>query len=103
MSYYRVVPEGLELRVRVQPRASRSAVEGLHGDRLKIRLTAPPVDDAANQACVAFLAERLGLAKAHVRLASGHKSREKVLVLSGDSQALLGRLLALVAMAEGDR
>ena len=52
-------PTGIRLRVRVQPRASRTELAGRYGDALKIRLAAPPVDGAANEALVRFLAERL--------------------------------------------
>lgn len=51
---------GVLLRVRVQPRASREHLEGIHGDQLRLRLTAPPVAGAANAACIAFFANPWG-------------------------------------------
>ena len=74
-------PEGLVLRVRVQPKASRNAIKGVHGEALKIALTAPPVDGAANKACIAFLAKKLGLAKSAIEILSGHASRNKRLLI----------------------
>lgn len=69
--------EGLLFTVTVQPRASKDAIVGRHGDTLKIRLTAPPVDGAANKALVAFLAKQLGVAKSRLEIASGHTGRVK--------------------------
>lgn len=71
--------------VRVQPRASRAGVEGVHGDALKVRVHAPPVDGAANEAVVAVLAEALGVAKRDVRIVSGESARSKVVEVRGVS------------------
>ncbi|HEU4801389.1 MAG TPA: DUF167 domain-containing protein [Gemmatimonadales bacterium] len=68
---------GVFLRVHVQPRASRSEVAGLHGDALKVRLRAPPVDGAANEELIRFLADALGLRRDAVTLVSGATSRAK--------------------------
>ena len=65
----------------VQPGAKRSEVAGRHGDSLKIRLAAPPVDGKANDCLVAFVAERLGIPRARVSLIAGKTSREKRLCL----------------------
>ncbi|MDY0065110.1 MAG: DUF167 domain-containing protein [Steroidobacteraceae bacterium] len=62
----------------VQPRAARTVVAGMHDGAIKIRLAAPPVDGAANAALVEFIAERLGLAKARVRIVAGQSSRRKI-------------------------
>lgn len=67
----------LVLRVQVQPRASRDGFAGLHGDRLKIRLTAAPVDGAANAQLTAFLAAAFGVPKRQVQLVSGASGRAK--------------------------
>lgn len=72
--------DGLRFTVTVQPRSSQDVVVGRHGDTLKIKLTAPPVDGAANKACVAFLAKRLGVAKTRLEIVSGHTSRTKRLL-----------------------
>jgi uncharacterized protein (TIGR00251 family) len=81
----------IELRVHVQPRASRSEIVGWREDSggdaelpvLAIRLTAPPVEGAANRACRDFLAEAFGLKRSQVTLVSGEKSREKRFRLEG--------------------
>jgi len=67
----------LVLDVRVQPRASRDEVVGAIDGRLKVRVTAPPVDDAANRRLVRLLADELGVAKSRVRVLAGSTSREK--------------------------
>ena len=69
----------LILRVQVQPRASRDEFAGLHGDALKIRLTAPPVDGKANAALADFLATAFGVAKRQVQLLAGETGRAKLL------------------------
>ena len=78
--------------VHVQPRASRSEVAGLHGDALKVRLAAPPVDGAANEALVAVLAEALGVPRRAVRIASGLTSRGKVVEVVGVAPDAVRRL-----------
>jgi uncharacterized protein (TIGR00251 family) len=75
---------GIRLAVRLQPRASRNQVVGLMGDRLKVALTAPPVEGAANAACQAFLAELFKVSKGSVRLIQGDKSRDKLWEIEGD-------------------
>ena len=77
------VPEGIELRVFVQPRASRNKLVEWRGDELKIALAAPPVDGAANKACCVFLAKTFGLSRGAVQLLSGESSRHKRLLLAG--------------------
>ena len=74
---------GIRLRLHVQPRASRTEIAGPHGDALKIRLAAPPVDGAANEALVRFLAERLGVSRTAIRLESGANRRAKVVAVDG--------------------
>ncbi len=80
----------------VQPRSSKNLVDGVLGDRLKIRLTAPPVEGEANQALIAYLAKALGIPKNEVILAQGGKSRKKVVAVSlslTETQAKLRALL----------
>jgi uncharacterized protein (TIGR00251 family) len=67
----------LVLEVRVQPRASRSELAGLHGDRVRVRLQAPPVDGRANAALVEFLAEAFGVPRARVTIEHGLAGRDK--------------------------
>lgn len=73
----------VRFNVRLQPRSSRSGVEGMHGDALKVRVHAPPVEGAANEALVAVLAEALGVAKGAVRVVAGAASRNKVVEVAG--------------------
>jgi uncharacterized protein len=69
--------------VRVQPRASRNEVSGLHGDAVRIRLTAPPVDGAANEELVKFLAEIFNVARRDVSIVAGESSRSKIVEIHG--------------------
>ena len=71
------------LSLRVQPRASRNAVVGWTGDTLNIRLTAPPVEGAANAACLAFLADLLDLPQSQFEILRGERSRNKVVQITG--------------------
>ncbi|HBN07366.1 MAG TPA: hypothetical protein DD435_01535 [Cyanobacteria bacterium UBA8530] len=93
-------PTGIRLAVRLQPRASRNGIDGLIGEgkdcRLKLRLTAPPVDNAANQACREFLAKNFKIAKSQVEITGGEKSRDKVFFLQGQPELLLQRLEELL-------
>ena len=90
------------IAVHVQPRASLTEIAGLHDGCVKIRLAAPPVDGAANAALVAFVAERLGIAKQRVRVVSGLGSRRKVLEIEGLSEtAIRGALLAAAVRYSG--
>ncbi|MGH9039851.1 MAG: DUF167 domain-containing protein [Acidimicrobiia bacterium] len=74
---YDETDDGVLLQVHVQPGAGRSAVVGRHGDALKVRVAAPPVEGRANEATEALLAEALGLDRADVELTSGATSRSK--------------------------
>ncbi len=88
-------PGGIRLRLRVQPRASSEAVAGLAGDAIRVRLTAPPVDGAANEALVRFLAERLQVGRANVSLVSGQAGRTKVVAVTGVSAEEAARRLGV--------
>jgi len=79
--------------VRVQPRASSDAIAGEHEGALKIRLTAPPVEDRANESLRRFLAARLKLPFSAVRIAGGEKSRTKRIEIHGVAP---GQILALL-------
>ena len=74
-------PEGITFKIFVQPRSAKNMIVGLHDDALKIKLTAPPVDNAANKLCVKFLAKSLGVSKSQVEIISGHTSRNKQILL----------------------
>ncbi len=84
---------GAAFPVRVVPRASKNEISGRHGDAVKIRLTAPPVEGAANEALVDFLSEILEVRKSQIEILSGHTSRDKVVCVIGLSpQAVEERL-----------
>jgi uncharacterized protein len=70
----------------VQPGASKTQIAGIHDGLIKVRLAAPPVDGAANQALVEFVAKRLRIPKSRIRVVSGLTSRRKVLEIDGMSQ-----------------
>ena len=95
MSILATADDGVRLRVRVQPRASRSEIAGVHGDELRIRLQAPPVDGAANEALVRFLADALGAPRSAVEIVSGLASRSKTVVIRGVAEADAARRLAI--------
>jgi hypothetical protein len=81
--------KGVTLRLHIQPGAKKTEVAGLYGETLKIRLAAPPVDGKANASLIAFLADRLGVAKAAVSLVSGDTSRAKRVRVSGVEPSLV--------------
>ena len=77
--------EGVALTLHIQPGAKKTEIVGLHGDALKIRLAAPPVDGKANDALLGFIAERLDIARSAVSLKSGQTSRRKVVVVAANA------------------
>ena len=86
-------PAGVTLSVRIQPRASKNGISRMEDGSLKIRLTAPPVDGAANEALVKFLSDILDLSKSQVEIVSGHTSREKRVKIIGMDEDEVNRLL----------
>jgi len=89
MWWVQEIPEGVTFKVTVQPRGSRNELVGLQGDALKIKLTAPPVEGAANRMCVEFLAKSLKVRKSDVEIIQGHSSRaKKVLVRSASRDSI---------------
>jgi uncharacterized protein (TIGR00251 family) len=90
-------PEGVTVRVRVQPRAAREGVGGVRAGALVVRLAAPPVEGRANEALLRYLAGALDLPASRVRLQQGARGREKRLLLAGASLAAVrARLRALL-------
>jgi len=88
-------PQGTQLTVILQPRASRTEIGDPMGNELKIKVTAPPVDSAANEALVRFLAETLDCPRGAVSLVRGHTSRHKTLLIQGlPPETVLARLLS---------
>jgi uncharacterized protein (TIGR00251 family) len=82
----------VRFNVRVQPRASRSEIVGVQGETLKVRLTAPPVEGAANAALVELLADALGIPRTSVRIVSGASARGKIVEVDGVSVDNIRRL-----------
>ena len=80
---------GVTFAVRVVPRSSRNQIVGVEGEALKIKLTAPPVEGAANTALIEFMAEWLGVRRSAVSIVSGDKARNKLVRVSGVTQAQL--------------
>jgi uncharacterized protein (TIGR00251 family) len=74
---------GVTFRVRVVPRAGRTSMAGERGDALLVRLAAPPVEGAANEALVAFLAGLLDVPRRQVTIAAGERSRDKIVRIAG--------------------
>jgi len=75
--------EGVVLQIQVQPRSSRNQLVGLQGDALKVKLTSPPVEGAANKACCVYLAKLFGIPQSSAVLVAGDKSRQKRVLLKG--------------------
>lgn len=95
----RAADGSIVITVHVQPGAKTTAIAGRHGEALKIRLSAPPVDGKANAALIDFLARHLGLARSQVTLVTGAAGRHKLLRVAGCEEA---RLAALEAPPRGD-
>ncbi|MDP3538492.1 MAG: DUF167 domain-containing protein [Azonexus sp.] len=94
--WLRVAADGhITLTLHIQPGAKKTEFAGLHGDALKIRLAAPPVDGKANEALVKFVAEALSLPKSAVTLKSGQTSRRKVLEIIGAEVSSIADLASL--------
>jgi uncharacterized protein (TIGR00251 family) len=83
------------LKVLLQPRASRDGIVGMHGDALKVKVTAPPLEGRANKALKKLLAERLGLPPSRIEITTGQRSREKILKISGIAKEQIERTLGI--------
>jgi uncharacterized protein (TIGR00251 family) len=86
---------GTLIRLRVQPRASRERLEGVRDGHVRLRLTAPPVDGAANAACIAFLAKALDISRAQIHVQAGEKSRDKLMHIAGMTPAQVAAALGI--------
>lgn len=92
-NWLRVAPDGrVTLTLHIQPGAKKTEFAGLHGDALKIRLAAPPVDGKANETLIGFVAGSLGLPKSAVNLKNGLTSRRKVLEVVGTTAEAVVRI-----------
>lgn len=85
--------DGLVLSLHCQPGAKASKVVGLHGERLKLQLQAPPLENRANEALVAWLADQLSLPRKQIELLTGHTSRQKRVLVRGATLEQVERLL----------
>jgi uncharacterized protein (TIGR00251 family) len=97
---YRVTEDGLVVRVRLTPRAGRERVDGVvDGDGeaayLAVRVAAPPVENAANEALIAFLAKRWGIARSRLAIEAGERARVKTLTVRGAGEELAAALADL--------
>jgi hypothetical protein len=100
MSFLERSPAGVRLHVRVTPRARREAIEGLETDaagraRLKVRVSVPPAEGAANARVIALLAKAIGRPASAFTLAGGAHHRNKILEIAGDAEDLMVRLKRL--------
>ncbi len=86
------------LHVKAQPRASRNEIGEVLGSELKVKITAPPVDSAANEALVKFIAEVLGCTKSGVQLLRGNASRHKVLAVRGLTAEAVAEKLGVASL-----
>ena len=87
---------GVRIDTRVTPRASRNAIEGVRDGRLLVRVTASPVDEAANAAVVEIVSKALGLTKRDITIVAGDHSRMKSLALSGVSAGEVRQRLSAI-------
>lgn len=83
MSWLEATKDGVLIRVQAQPKASRTEIVGPHGDRLKIRIAAPPVDGEANDELLRFLKKKLGIPAAQIELLRGQSSKMKHVTCRG--------------------
>jgi uncharacterized protein len=91
--YIREQPDGVVLSLKVQPRASANQIGDLLGNELRVKVTAPPVEAAANEALIRLLADELGIPRNRIELLRGHTSRHKLVKIHGASaEALLQKL-----------
>lgn len=88
--------EGVRIALHVQPKASKNEITGLHGSALKLRIKAPPVDGAANEACLKFLAKILKRPATSLVLASGQSARQKQILVTLEKDENLEALANLV-------
>jgi uncharacterized protein (TIGR00251 family) len=91
----RETAQGAQFALRVQPRASRTAIAGTMGDAIKLAITAPPVDGKANQAVIEYLAELFRVAKSSIVILSGETGRNKLIAVRGVSAEQVRKALGV--------
>lgn len=88
--------KGITLKIKVQPNASRNELGGVVDGSLRVRLTAPPVEGAANKECIRFLSKELHIAKSRITIIRGQRGREKVLRIEGMKKEELQKILLAI-------
>ncbi len=89
-AFYSVEQSGsIILRVKVEPRSSRSGISGLYGDSLKVKLTSPPVEGKANNEIISVLSKVLGIKKKQIEIVSGRSSKNKIIRLTDVEKNIL--------------
>ena len=96
-AFYTINGNGINISLHIQPRASRNEVCGVHDNALKIRLTSPPVDGAANKLCLEFLAGVFGIPKSSITIIAGDASRHKRVCISSNDPAQLALIAEKLA------
>ena len=87
--FIKISKDGISIDCWIQPKASRTAISGIHGTSIKITVAAPPEDGKANAELCAFLSKMLGIPKSSVQIKSGHASRRKIIFCSGAAKEKL--------------
>jgi uncharacterized protein len=95
-SLFSSTPDGIILNLHIQPRASRNEVCGIHDNAVKLRLTSPPVDGAANRLCCEFLAKLFKVSKSSIEIVSGETSRHKRVRITGADQSELEKIITSI-------
>jgi len=93
---------GVAFWIHVSPRSRRPNVGGVHGGALRVAVSEPPIDGAANEGCAKALASALGIRRAAVTLDPGSTGRRKRVRIDGDSELLAERLLGLACAGRAD-
>lgn len=88
------VSDGVIFQIKVQPGASRADISQVEEGALKVKLTSPPVEGAANEQCLKLLAKALGVSKSSLSISKGEKSRSKWIEVKGMDEASLKRIVA---------
>ena len=94
MAYYTETADGVVINVKAQPRSSRSGIDGLAGDAVKVRIRSAPVDGKANKELVETIADAFDLPKSRVEFRSGETSKQKRILLRGISAANVESIMA---------
>lgn len=94
----RETKNGLSFDIHVNPHASKAQIAGIAGGLLKVKVTAPPVEGAANEACIGLIAKKLGIRKSQLTIAAGAKGRKKTILVSAIDKMELEQKLEKLAI-----